>query len=245
MESSSLNGSNGTKGGGKVYFDHSPRSVALVAMGPSITAFLTDTLTQEFSLEFADEIWAINMASNAVYCDVVFWMDDLIAQHEFRPGLFDVLNKRGKPVITTDRRPEIVLNSYDYPLDPIAAIGFEAFGKPYLNNGVAMAMAYAVHKGVKKLKLYGADFTYPNRTYAERGRGCLESWVMVAMQRGMEISLAGNSSLFDAYHDSGIYGYREQPELTRPDGQRFKYFKGPAPAADQYVAENSAGLWGQ
>jgi hypothetical protein len=64
---------------------------------------------------------------------------------------------------------------------------------------------------------------------------------MVAMQRGMEVHLAGNTSLFDAGQDTGIYGYREQPELTGPDGQRFKYIRGAPPVSNEYVAEDSAG----
>jgi hypothetical protein len=96
---------------------------------------------------------------------------------------------------------------------------------------------------VKTLKLYGADFTYPNRTYAESGRACLESWVTLATQQGMEVKLAGNSSLFDAVRDTGIYGYREQPEIVRPDGVRFKYLRNPQPVpANEYVAEDSAGV---
>ncbi len=216
---------NGSGAADKVYLDHNPKSVALVAMGPSVVDFIAATFTQELSPGWVDEVWAVNMASNGIEHDVVFWMDDLIAQNEFKPGLMGLLRKRGKPVITTDRRPEIVPNSYDFPVQEVAKIGFDIFGKPYLNNGVAMAIAYAIWKDVKRLLLFGCDFTYPDRSYAEPGRACLEAWVTVALSKGMDVQLSGTTSLFDVVRDGGIYGYREQPLLKLPDGREFRYQK--------------------
>ena len=46
------------------FLKHSPKSVALVGMGPSIMDIFAETLTQEMTPEFADEIWAINMVAN-------------------------------------------------------------------------------------------------------------------------------------------------------------------------------------
>ena len=71
-----------------VYLDHSPKKVALVCMGPSVTDFMVPTLTQEFDPDWVDEVWTINMSANCFRCDVVFWLDDLIALEKFRPNLF-------------------------------------------------------------------------------------------------------------------------------------------------------------
>ena len=226
----------------KVYFLHQPRTVALVAMGPSTIDFLNDTLTQELKREWADETWAINMAANAIWHDVVFWMDDLIAQSQFKPGLFDLLRHRGKPVITTDRRPEIVPNSFDYPIDEIMPLSLQMCGRPYLNNGVAMAIAYAMWKGVKQVRLYGADFTYPDRNYAEAGRACVESWIVFAVSRGMAVELSPGTSLFDIRGGRGIYGYREQPMLTI-GGETCKFLKTMPPTGPlMYRPEDSSGI---
>jgi hypothetical protein len=149
-------------------------------------------------------------------------MDDLIGQNGFRSGLIDLLRKRGKPVITCTRRPELVPTSYDYPIDEVAAIGIPAFGKPYLNNGVAMAIAYAMHIGVRVLKIYGADFSYPGRDFAESGRACVECWVTLASMKGMEVQLCPNTSLMDNVKDHGIYGYDEQPAISFGN-QTFRY----------------------
>ena len=227
----------------RVYLDHGPRSVALVAMGPSITDFIQDTLTQELKPGWVDEVWTINMASNGIWHDVVFWMDDLAAQNEQWPGLMTLLNQRGKPVITSTRRPDIVPLSYDYPIQDVVKLGWSAFGRPYLNNGVAMAVAYALWKGVKTLRIYGADFTYPNRSYAEEGRGCIESWIMLCSFQGMEVKICSSSSLFDACGHHGIYGYREQPEFVMDDGTRCKFIRRSELTETPigYVPEDSSG----
>lgn len=200
-------------------------TVALIGMGPSLTSYLTECLTQEYQPNHADEVWAINMASNVVWHDVVIWMDDLFQQEQFKPGLFSALRRRKRPVITTVSNREILPMSYDYPIDDITALSIPIFGKAYFNNGVAMAIAYAIHKGVKTLKMYGCDFTYPDRNYAESGRGCTEAWMALASASGMEIVLPDKTSLFDAVSvGDGIYGYAEQPVVDLPNGM--KYFPG-------------------
>ena len=224
----------------KLYLKHNPKVVALVGMGPSIVDILSETLTQECSTQWADEVWAINMVSNIIQHDVVFWMDDLEQQQNFKPGLFDLLRRRGKPLITSVARRDIIPTSYDYPLDEIAAISAPIFGKPYLTNGVAMAIAYAMWKGVETLKIYGCDFTYPNRNFAEEGRACTEAWISLASTRGMNVALSPSTSLFDTVSDHGIYGYAQQPEIMLQDGVKFKYVKkGDAPG--RYTATDSSG----
>lgn len=204
----------------KRYLEHHPKTVALVGMGPSIGSMFNECLTQEFHPGKWDEVWTINMASMLVRHDVVIWMDDLDDQEKFKPGLFACLRRWGQPVITTKADRTIVPNSYDYPIDEVTALSMPIFGKPYFNNGVAMAIAYAIHKKVKRLCLYGCDFTYPNRNYAESGRGCTEAWLAVASMHGMELVLPEKTSLFDAVEpEKGVYGFKEQPKITLPDGR--------------------------
>lgn len=224
----------------KRYLDHNPETVALIGMGPSITDVFPETLTQEFMPDWADEIWAINMVSNIFRSDVVFWMDDLHQQETFKPGLLSSLRRRNVPVITSKAYPEIVPESYDFPLDEVATISMPVFGKPYMNNGVAQAIGYAIWKGVKSMKIYGADFSYPNRDYAESGRACVEAWITLACAKNlMEIKLCPNTSLFDAVEDKGIYGYAEEPIITLPDGSQWQHQSGKKPQV--YRPEDSSG----
>lgn len=225
----------------KRYLDHAPKKVVLLGMGPSIQDYLLETLTQEYKPDFADEIWAINMSAQTFWHDVVFWMDDLYDQETFRPGLISCLRRRNKPIITTKSHPEFLPNSYDFPLDEVAAISIPVFGKPYLTNGVAMAIGYALWRGVEVLSIYGADFSYPNRDYAESGRACVESWIsMICTTDRMQIRLSPSTSLFDAVSDKGVYGYKEQPVITLPDGQQYRYMpKGKEQV--EYTPEDSSG----
>jgi hypothetical protein len=226
----------------KRYLKHSPKKVALLCMGPSATDYLTKTLTQEYDPNWVDEVWCINMSANPFRCDVVFWMDDLVQQENFRPKLFVALRKFGMPVITSVARPSVVPNSFDYPIDEVAKISCPVFGKPYLNNGVAMAIAYALLIGVEDMSIYGADFSYPNRDYAESGRACVESWLTLAGIKGMNIQLAPNTSLMDSVKDHGIYGYAEQPEVDIGNGRKFKYVKSSEMRNGKYVPEDSSGV---
>ena len=230
----------------KRYLNHSPKTVILLGMGPSISDYLQDTLTQELDTKYCDEVWAINMAANSFYHDVCFWMDDLQSQYEFKPGLIDLIRRRDKPVITSKQHPELFKGCYDYPVEDVARIGIPAFGKPYLNNSVAQAVGYAMHKGVKCLKLYGADFTYPNRNFAETGRACTEAWVTLASVTGMEIKISPGTSLFDSVDEHGVYGFAEQPEIDLGNGAVFKYLS--RKDFGKYVlysATDSAGIKGK
>ena len=207
----------------KRYLEHSPKKVWLVCMGPSCYDIFEPLLTQEATPDLYDEIWAINMASNVFWHDLVFWMDDLDAQDQAKPGLISMLRRKGTPVITSKAYPDILPNSYDYPLSECSVPSMALIGKPYMTNSVAQAIAYAMHIGVHTLRLYGADFTYPNRDFAESGRACVEFWIALAHQKQMKIELTPRTSLFDAIQDKGIYGYREQQDITLPNGDVFRY----------------------
>ena len=209
----------------KTYLNHQPRRVVVLGMGPSIVDLLEDGLTQELTTAWADEVWAINMSANIMWHDVCFWMDDLKAQQEFKPGLLDLLKRRNKPVITSKAYPEIC-DSYDYPVSEVANIGIPVFGKPYLHNSVSQVIGYGLWKGVKEMRIYGADFTYPNREFAEAGRANVEAWITLAVLRKMTVELTKRTSLFDAVSDTrGIYGYAAQPAVYLPNGEVFKYHR--------------------
>ena len=217
------------------------KTVSLIGMGPSIGDYIGETLTQEYDPNRTDEVWTINMVSNAFRSDMVIWMDDLEDQRKFKPGLIEALRRYGAPVLTSTARRDLVPTSYDFPLDEVAAISIPVFAKPYLTNGVAMAVGYALWKGVKAMRIYGCDFTYPNRNFAEEGRACVEAWIVLASLRGMQVHLSPSTSLFDVTGDRGIYGYTVQPEINLPNGGKFKYVKKEAdPTMGAYVATDSS-----
>jgi len=157
-------------------------------------------------------------------------------------GLIQKLASLNIPVVTPKRHTDLVPTSFDYPIDEVSALGFSMFGKPYLQNGVAMAIGYAIWKGVKRLKIYGCDFTYPNRNFAEEGRGCVEAWIALAASKNVQVYLSPHTSLLDTVKGYGVYGYAEQPEIILPDGGKFKYVQQTAAPNGVYVPENSQGV---
>jgi len=98
-----------------------------------------------------------------------------------------------------DRYPGLV----SFPLREV----IESTGAPYLNNTCAMAIAYAIHIGVKCISLFGVDFTYPDAHISEKGRGCCEFLLGLAASRGIEIKVPIGSTLMDANVDQKFYGY--------------------------------------
>ena len=229
----------------KRYLKHSPKKVVLIGMGPSTIDLFSPTLTQEFSRDkWADEVWAVNMAAHLFWHDLVFWMDDLKKQRDFKPDLISELNRRGRPVMTATSYRDVCPTSYDYPIDAVGKISFDIFGKIYLSNSIAMGIAYAIHKKVKVLKLYGCDFTYPDRNFAEAGRACVEAWATAAITKyDMDIALCPRTSLFDTVASStGVYGFAEQPEVKVGKGQKYKFIKREDAEALPYKPEDSSGV---
>lgn len=228
----------------KRYLKHSPEKVVLIGMGPSTIDLFTPTLTQEFSRDkWADEVWAVNMAAHLFWHDLVFWMDDLKKQRDFKPDLISELNRRARPIMTATSYRDVCPTSYDYPIDPVGKISFDIFGKVYLSNSIAQAIGYAIHKKVKVLKLYGCDFTYPDRNFAEAGRACVEAWITAAITKyDMTVVLCQRTSLFDTVSSrTGVYGFAEQPEVKVGKGQKYKYIK-KEDAVVPYKPEDSSGV---
>jgi hypothetical protein len=75
---------------------------------------------------------------------------------------------------------------------------------------------------VKKLSLFGMDFTYPNAHDAEKGRACVEFWLGIAVAQGIELAMPKTTSLMDAcgaFADR-FYGYDGVDlAISRRDGR--------------------------
>lgn len=187
-------------------------------MGPSIQKLLEELITQDRTTVFADEFWTVNLASMALRTDRVFWMDDLLAESKLRPFAIRDLGNLNVPVVCPVPVPDLVPMSEAYPIAEAAELSMKHFGKLYLRNSVAYAVAYAILKGVQTIKMYGCDFTYPDRNFAEAGRACVEAWLVVHAMNGGRVEVAETTSLFDMVSGSMLYGYTDQPNITLPDG---------------------------
>jgi hypothetical protein len=186
--------------------------VAILGLGPSVKQYLE--LTKRFGgrRAYCDETWCINALGDVFVCDRIFHMDDVRIQAiraDAAPGsniarMLDWLRITKTPVVTSRAHP-------DYPAleeFPLADV-LTRFPLGYFNNTAPYAVAYALWKGATKISLFGCDYTYDNVVDAEKGRACVEWWLGVAAEMGVELAMPKTTSLMDAYHSQAdrFYGY--------------------------------------
>lgn len=189
-----------------------PKHVAIIGLGPSCEQFVDLSKRLGGRQEAADEVWCINALGNVLACDRIFHMDDVRVQ-EIRAKASPDSNiahmltwmKKHKGPIYTSRVHPAYKGLVEFPLEKVV----NDLGFAYLNSTAAYAVAYAIHIGVKKISLFGIDFTYPNSHDAEKGRGCVEFLLGIAAARGIAIRIAGLSSLLDTClpQQERLYGY--------------------------------------
>ena len=97
-----------------------------------------------------------------------------------------------------------------YPLEDVLNGDHDCTGRePYFNSTTAYAIAYALHIGVRRISLFGVDYTLPNIHQGEQGRACCEYWLGVAAANGVEIMVPQQTTLLDACapERERLYGY--------------------------------------
>lgn len=189
-----------------------PAHVAILGLGPSVKTYLELTKRMGGRRKFADETWSINALGDVFVCDRIFHMDDVRIQ-EIRAAaapdsniaaMLKWLRTHPGPVYTS-RTHEDYPGLVAYPLEAVV----DSTGYAYMNNTAAYAVAYAIYIGVKKITVFGCDFTYENSHHAEKGRACVEFWLGIAAARGIKLSIPQSSSLMDGCEPMAekLYGY--------------------------------------
>lgn len=208
-------------------YDHladPPQHVALLGLGPSIDQYLDVVKRLGGKHAFADETWGINAVGGVLLCDRIFHMDDVRVQEarsKARPEsniarMMEWLKFHPGPILTSRAHPDYP-GLVEFPLQDVLRWSKHA----YFNSTAAYAIAYAIHIGVKRLSIFGCDYTYPNAHQAEKGRACVEFWLGLATARGMTIAIAQRSTLMDALHtqQERLYGYDTVDVTLRTDAQ--------------------------
>lgn len=189
-----------------------PAHVAIVGLGGTCEAYLSLVKRLGGRKPFFDQVWGINALGDALRCDLVFHMDDVRIQEiraRAKPegniaAMLAWLKTYRGPVMTS-RKVKGYPGLVEFPLQDV----LNATGWAYFNNTAAYAVAYAVYLDVKRISLFGIDFSYANSHDAEKGRACVEFWLGIAAQRGIAISIAQKSALMDMCvpKDLKTYGY--------------------------------------
>lgn len=200
-----------------------PDHITILGLGPSLAQYMAIARGLGGRSAYSDEVWAINGLGNVFQCDRIFHMDDVRIQEiraEAAPdsniaNMLKWMKTHPGPIVTSRAHPDYP-GLVEFPLEAV----INDLGFAYLNNTAAYALAYAIHLGVKKISLFGCDFTYPNAHDAEKGRACVEFWLGFAKARGIEIATAQTSSLIDACvpWDEKLYGYDTVKVSVRKDG---------------------------
>lgn len=190
----------------------SPGHVAICALGPSLDLYVDMCKRHGGRHRFADETWGVNAVGGVLQCDRVFHMDDVELQERRAAanpksniaGMLEWMREHPGPIYTSRTEgiggyPGLVAFPYERVIN---SLGFS-----YFNNTVPYAVAYALWIGVKRVSLFGCDYTYASSHKAEKGRACLEWWMGFARAHGVEFSVAGTSTLQDACEPDQPYGY--------------------------------------
>ena len=204
------------------------KNVAIVAMGQSQIDF---HLSQTHSVEF-DEIWAINaMIGVLPNIDRAFILDpmsrflDTEDAGTMTPMMRKKLPKCNFPIYTCEL-DERVPCAIEYPLELV----IHDLDCSYFNNTIPYAIAFALWSKVKKIFLFGVDFTYrSNMHFAEAGRSCTEFWLSKCIQAGIQIEVAPRSSLLDVDIplEQKLYGYHrlDDPKVAYQNGPNMSVCK--------------------
>jgi len=199
-----------------------PNHVVILGLGPSLETYVDVVKRMGGRNKFADEVWGINAVGDVLQCDRVFHMDDVRVQQvraDARPqsniaAMLEWLKRHPGPIYTS-RPHEDYPGMVAYPLEDV----INSCGIAYFNSTAAYAVALAVHIGVKKISLFGCDYSFKNSHDAEKGRGCVEFHLGIAKARGIRIGIPGTTSLMDgiAHVHERIYGYDAMDILTKVD----------------------------
>lgn len=204
-----------------------PEHVAILGLGPSLEQYVDIVKRLGGKHRFADEVWGINAVAGVIMCDRVFHMDDVRIQAlraEAAPdsniaAMLEWLAVHPGPIITSRAHPDFP-GLVEFPLEDV----LNHFKVAYFNSTAAYAIAYAVHIGVKRISIFGMDFTYANSHQAEQGRACVEYWLGIAAAQNIRVAVAKNSSLLDACNTQAerLYGFDTLDiTLREVDGRTF------------------------
>jgi hypothetical protein len=185
--------------------------VAIVGLGPSALSYVRVAEGLGNWKKKYDEVWTVNGFSHVLKCTRAFAMDDVRVQEIRGKGgnkkianLLESYKQADVPIYTSRPHPDYPA-LIEFPLEAVVNGGPGMID--YFNSTIAYAIALAIHEKAESLDLYGADYTFPDKHIAEKGRACCEYWLGVAAARGIKVGIPGNSTMMDANEPEHLYGY--------------------------------------
>lgn len=182
------------------------KTVAIVDVGPSNRDFLAASIAAGGGNAIADEIWAVDAMAGIVMHHRAFSMRPLECR-----TFWQWLHDHPGPVYSSSGKG-VYRGCEAYPLGE----ALECLGVAYLTSSSAYALAFAMIRGVKTVKLYGVD--------ALEVQPCMEYLICKAFHRGLSVQILAGPLLMNSSTkpEGKLYGYCESknaPVIKRVDGR--------------------------
>ena len=147
------------------------------------------------------ELWSLTDAYKFLTRRIDRWFE--MHREGYYEGRVEWMKYAGNtlPTYMLDHTPEFP-SSLAYPIKDVANSG-----RTYFTSSVAYMLALAVHEGFDEIRIVGINLD-TRLEYLEQ-RACVEYWIGQADGRGIEVKIAGNSSLLEGF----LYGYAVREKL--------------------------------
>lgn len=199
-------------------------------MGASVYDWVS--ITHRDFLDDLGEVWTINAGCRLFRHDVLWdmhtpkWLDKKKLDRAIRRREWLKQHGHDKPIMMPRADPDFP-TSVTFPLRQV----IEETNSVYFSSGMAYLLAMAYCCKVKRLRLFGCDFSYARdiNTHDEQGRACCEYWVGRLIEKGTRVEVTNNTHFLDMLTRSKghIYGYDEPIEFEYPETGGAGHFLGP------------------
>jgi SAM-dependent methyltransferase len=210
---------------------NTPKSVALVCLGPSHRAYIGANFEPDLSevVTGVDEIWTLNRGIGVFRHDLAFVMDHIQGEADKHPRYGAMLWKHNKPIITSDNYPNWPNHVRQFPFKEIWNWTIGAVNPmhgDWYHNSVAYIVVYAGFIGVKELRVFGADYSLHSSGVVEDGHPNVAYWVGKMEAVGLKVVAPADSSFLNVNQRSWIYGYQNDPRTIPANRARFRAMVG-------------------
>jgi len=210
---------------------NTPKTVALVCLGPSHRAYIGANFEPDLSevVTGVDEIWTLNRGIGVFRHDLAFVMDHIQGEADKHPRYGAMLWKHNKPIITSDNYPNWPNHVRQYPFLEIwnwLAGTLNPMHGGWFHNSVAYILCYAAFIGVKDLRVFGADYSLHSSGVVEDGHPNVAYWVGKLEAAGLVVTAPADSSFLNINQRAWIYGYQNDPRTIPANRARFRAMVG-------------------
>ncbi len=208
-----------------------PKTVALVCLGPSRNAFIGANFENDLSdaIVGVDEVWTLNRGRGAFKHDLCFVMDHITGEAEKYPRYGASLWRHDKPIITSDNCDGWPAHVHRYPFKEIWNWTIGAVNPmhgDWYHNSVAYIIVYAGFIGVKDLRVFGADYSMHSSGVVEDGHPNVAYWTGKMESVGLKVTAPIDSAFLNMNQRGWLYGYRDDPRTIPANRARFRAMVG-------------------